>query len=68
MGRKYIAYTKGLTTICCSFKKIKEVLGFYLPRDMLCTSHGVIWRDNPAQIIEKNLEWIDSYKEGQITI
>ncbi len=29
-------------------KKIKEVLAFNLPVDMICTSHGVIWRDNPA--------------------
>ena len=31
--------------------KIKEVLSFNLPVDMIATSHG-IWRDNPAQIIE----------------
>ncbi len=49
-------------------KKIKEVLGFNLPLDMICTSHGIIWRDNPAQIIEKYLEWADNYQENQITI
>ncbi|MEW8974239.1 MAG: anaerobic nitric oxide reductase flavorubredoxin [Tissierellaceae bacterium] len=48
--------------------KIKEVLGFKLPLNMIATSHGVIWRDNPAQIIEKYLEWADSYQENQITI
>lgn len=48
--------------------KIKEVLGFELPLNMIATSHGVIWRDNPAQIIEKYLEWADSYQENQITI
>ncbi len=32
--------------------KIKEVLSFKLPVDMIATSHGIIWRDNPAQIIE----------------
>jgi anaerobic nitric oxide reductase flavorubredoxin len=49
-------------------KKIKEVLGFNLPVDMICTSHGVIWKDNPVQIIEKYLEWANSYQENQITI
>lgn len=49
-------------------KKIKEILGFNLPLDMICTSHGVIWRDNPGQIVEKYLQWADSYKEDQITI
>ncbi len=49
-------------------KKIKEVLSLNLPVDLICTSHGVIWRDNPAQIIEKYLEWANDYKENQITI
>ena len=49
-------------------KKIKEVLGFKLPLDMICTSHGIIWRDNPAQIVEKYLAWADNYQENQITI
>lgn len=49
-------------------KKIKEILGFNLPLDMICTSHGVIWRNNPGQIVEKYLQWADSYKEDQITI
>jgi flavorubredoxin len=35
---------------------------------MIATSHGVIWRDNPAQIVEKYLEWADSYQENQISI
>lgn len=49
-------------------RKIKEVLGFNLPLDMICTSHGIIWRDNPAQIVEKYLEWADNYQENQITV
>ncbi len=48
--------------------KIKEVLSLELPLNMIATSHGIIWRDNPAQIIEKYLEWADSYQEDQITI
>lgn len=49
-------------------RKIREVLGFQLPLDMICTSHGIIWRDNPAQIVEKYLQWADNYQEDQITI
>ncbi|MFQ5486112.1 MAG: anaerobic nitric oxide reductase flavorubredoxin [Desulfobacterales bacterium] len=49
-------------------KKIKEVLGFNLPLDIICTSHGVIWRDNPGQIVEQYLKWADNYQENQITI
>lgn len=49
-------------------RKIKEVLDFNLPLDMICTSHGIIWRDNPAQIVEKYLQWADSYQEDQITL
>lgn len=49
-------------------KKIEEVLEFKLPVDLICTSHGVIWRDNPTQIIEKYLEWANAYQENQITI
>ena len=49
-------------------RKINEVLGFKLPLEMICTSHGIIWRDKPAQIVEKYLEWADAYQENQITI
>jgi flavorubredoxin len=49
-------------------KKIREVLSFNLPLDFLCTSHGIIWRKKPEQIVEKYLEWADSYQENQITI
>ena len=48
--------------------KINEVLGFELPLNMIATSHGIIWRDNPAQIVLKYLEWADAYQENQITI
>lgn len=49
-------------------KKIKEVLSFNLPVDLICTSHGVIWKENPAQIIEQYLKWAEQYQENQITI
>lgn len=48
--------------------KINEILGFNLPVDMIATSHGVVWRDNPTQIVEKYLEWAADYQEDRITI
>jgi flavorubredoxin len=49
-------------------KKINEVLSFNLPLDIICTSHGIIWRDKPEQIVERYLKWADNYQENQITI
>lgn len=49
-------------------KKIEEVVGLNLPIDIIAPSHGVIWRDNPLQIIEAYAKWSDSYQEDQVTI
>lgn len=49
-------------------KKVEEVLSFNLPVDMICPSHGIIWRKDPLQIINKYTEWAKNYKENQITI
>ncbi len=49
-------------------KKINEILGLKIPIDIIATSHGVIWRDNPTQIMEKYLQWANNYQENQITI
>jgi anaerobic nitric oxide reductase flavorubredoxin len=49
-------------------KKIKEVVGLNLPVDMICSSHGVIWRDNPLQIVTQYAKWALDYQENQITI
>ncbi|WP_413736924.1 anaerobic nitric oxide reductase flavorubredoxin [Sodalis sp. RH21] len=48
--------------------KITEILGFNLPLAMIATSHGVVWRDNPTQIVAKYLQWADSYQEDRITL
>ncbi|NQT73388.1 MAG: anaerobic nitric oxide reductase flavorubredoxin [Chloroflexi bacterium] len=48
--------------------KIKEVLSFNLPLDIICPSHGVLWRDNPGQIAEQYMQWADNYQENQVTI
>lgn len=49
-------------------KKIHEVLALNLPLNMICPSHGVIWKHNPTQIVEKYLTWANDYQENQITI
>lgn len=49
-------------------KKLDEVISLNLTIDIIATSHGVIWKDNPMQIVEKYLQWADEYQENQITI
>lgn len=49
-------------------KKINEVLALKLPVDMICPSHGIIWRGDPLQIVHKYMEWAKDYQENQITI
>ncbi len=49
-------------------KKILELQKLNLAINYICTSHGIIWRDNPTQIVEKYLEWAKGYQEDQITI
>jgi len=49
-------------------KKINEFAGLNLPLSMICPSHGVIWRKEPFQIVEKYLKWADNYQENQVTI
>jgi anaerobic nitric oxide reductase flavorubredoxin len=48
--------------------KIKEVLGFNLPLSLIAPSHGILWRENLTEIVEKYLEWADDYQENQISI
>lgn len=49
-------------------KKLDEIIAFNLTIDMIATSHGVIWNDNPMQIVEKYAQWAGDYQENQITI
>lgn len=49
-------------------RKIKEVVGLNLPVDMICPSHGILWRDNPLQIVGQYAKWANDYQENQITI
>jgi len=38
-------------------KKIDEVIALNLPVSMIAPSHGVIWRNDPLQIVKKYQEW-----------
>lgn len=38
-------------------KKIEQLKGLNLPIDIIAPSHGVIWRKNPMEIVEKYYEW-----------
>lgn len=48
--------------------KIEEVVALNIPIEKICPSHGIMWRDNPLQIINKYMEWAKGYQENQITI
>ena len=72
-GELYAEATKYYANILTPFsklviKKIEEVLSFQIPVDLICPSHGVIWKQQPTQIVEKYLEWANDYQENQITI
>lgn len=49
-------------------KKLDELVALGMPIDIFCTSHGVIWRDNIGQIVEKYRQWSNQYQENQIVI
>jgi len=38
-------------------RKIREVLALNLPVQIIAPSHGVIWRKDPLQIVQKYQEW-----------
>jgi flavorubredoxin len=49
-------------------QKIKELKGMDVPVDMICPSHGIIWRDDPMQIVNKYMDWAGDYQEDQVLI
>ncbi len=49
-------------------KKLQQIKAMNLPIKMICPSHGVIWKENPAQIIERYTLWSNAYQENRITI
>lgn len=51
-----------------ALRKIQELQDMQLSIKMICPSHGLIWRKEPMQIVEKYLEWANAYQTNQITI
>ncbi|MGM0432491.1 MAG: anaerobic nitric oxide reductase flavorubredoxin [Spirochaetota bacterium] len=49
-------------------KKIEEISALNLQIDLIATSHGVLWRSDPMQIVTTYAAWADAYQENQITI
>jgi flavorubredoxin len=45
-------------------KKIDELLGLELTVEMIAPSHGVLWRDEPLQIVEAYREW--AQQKGEV--
>ncbi len=49
-------------------KKIQEIVSLNLPVDVIAPSHGVIWREDPMQIVRKYALWAEDYQEDQVTV
>ena len=49
-------------------KKIEEVLSLNLKVDMIAPSHGVIWRKDPLQIVNKYQQWAAQQPEKSAVI
>jgi anaerobic nitric oxide reductase flavorubredoxin len=49
-------------------KKIDEVLALKLPVSMIAPSHGIIWRQEPLQIVKKYQEWAAQVPEKTAVI
>ncbi len=49
-------------------KKIDEVLELGLPVEMIAPSHGVIWREEPLQIVEKYRQWAAQQPEKRAVL
>ena len=49
-------------------KKIDEVLSLDLPVDIIAPSHGIIWRKDPLQIVQKYQQWASQKPEKSAVI
>lgn len=48
--------------------KIKEIVALNLPIEIIAPSHGIIWRDDPLQIVQKYDQWASNYNEGSVAV
>lgn len=49
-------------------RKIDEFKKLNIPVDIIAPSHGIIWRKDPLQIVEKYSEWASGKNEGSVVI
>lgn len=49
-------------------KKIEEVTNMGIEIKMICPSHGIIWRKNPAGIVEAYTKWAKGEAERKVLI
>ncbi|MCZ7356158.1 MAG: flavodoxin domain-containing protein [Candidatus Methanoperedens sp.] len=49
-------------------KKIDEFKKLNIPVDIIAPSHGIIWREDPLQIVEKYYEWASGKNDGSVVI
>jgi len=49
-------------------QKIEQFKALNLPVDMIAPSHGLIWRKDPLQIVDKYYEWANDYQEDFVAI
>ncbi len=48
--------------------KLEELAGLKLSIEMVCPAHGVMWRGNQGEIIEKYAQWASGWHENRITV
>lgn len=49
-------------------RKIDEFKKLNIPVDIIAPSHGIIWRKDPMQIVQKYYEWASGTNEGSAVI
>jgi flavorubredoxin len=49
-------------------RKIEELVNMKVPVEIIAPSHGIVWRKDPMQIVEKYLAWAKDYQEDRIAI
>jgi len=49
-------------------KKIDELLSLNLPVDIIAPSHGVIWKDNPLQIVQLYKQWAEQKPQQKAVV
>lgn len=49
-------------------KKVEQIRELNLPIEMIAPSHGIIWRKDPIQIVDKYYQWSQDYNEGNVVI